>query len=390
MAMSRHTELLIIGAGPFGLAMAAYASHHHMDYLVVGHPMSFWHTHMPQGMCLRSACDWHLDPLKIHTIEAYLHTQQLRPADVEPLSRDVYVRYALWFQQQKRIEPLCMSVEQLNSSPDAPHIFEAILADGEMITARNVLLAVGFQYFQHIPDELAQTIPPGYFLHTCDCVRFDAFQGKRCLIIGGRQSAFEWAALLHEHGAAAIHVSHRHATPEFRRSDWSWVGPLVEAMVDDPGWFRRLTVEEKQALNQRFWAEGRLKLEPWLKPRIDHDPIKIWPTSQVVSCQQLPQGALEVTLSVGERLTVDHFILATGYQVNMANIPFLRRGNILPRLQRHNGYPVLDEHFQSNLPGLFITSMAATQDFGAFFAFTVSVGASARIIGSFLKSPVAR
>jgi hypothetical protein len=103
----------------------------------------------------------------------------------------------------------------------------------------------------------------------------------------------------------------------------------------------------------------------------------------------LPQGVLEVTLSVGERLTVDHFILATGYQVNMANIPFLRRGNILPRLQMRNGYPVLDEHFQSNLPGLFITSIAASQDFGAFFAFTVSVGASARIVGSFLKSSVA-
>jgi FAD-dependent urate hydroxylase len=155
------------------------------------------------------------------------------------------------------------------------------------------------------------------------------------------------------------------------------------------GWFRRLTVEEKQALNQRFWDEGRLKLEPWLKPRIDHDPIKIWPTSQVVSCQQLPQEALEVTLSVGERLTVDHCILATGYQVNMANIPFLRRGNILPRLHMRNGYPMLDAHFQSNLPGLFITSMAASQAFGAFFAFTVSVGASARIIGSFLRSSVA-
>src|SRR5918996_938102 len=33
MAMSRHTELLIIGAGPFGLAMAAYASHHHTVHM---------------------------------------------------------------------------------------------------------------------------------------------------------------------------------------------------------------------------------------------------------------------------------------------------------------------------------------------------------------------
>jgi hypothetical protein len=160
-------------------------------------------------------------------------------------------------------------------------------------------------------------------------------------------------------------------------------------MVEDPGWFRRLAAEAKQALNQRFWAEGRLKLEPWLKPRIDHDTIQLWPTSQVVSCRQLPQGALEVTLDVGERLTVDHIILATGYKVNLAQIPFLRRGTILSSLQLSNGYPILDEHLQSSIPGLFITSMPATQDFGSFFAFTVSVRASAQIIGSFLRHAVA-
>ena len=116
--MPQHTELLIIGAGPFGLAMAAYASHHHMDYLAVGYPMSFWQTHMPQGMSLRSACDWHLDPLNIHTIEAYLQTLQFRPTDVEPLARDVYLHYAQWFQTQKMIQPQTKLVEQLNHSAD--------------------------------------------------------------------------------------------------------------------------------------------------------------------------------------------------------------------------------------------------------------------------------
>jgi FAD-dependent urate hydroxylase len=389
MPMPQPTELLIIGAGPFGLAMAAYASHHHIDYVVVGSPMSFWHHHMPQGMYLRSACDWHLDPLNIHTIEAYLQTRRLRPTDVEPLARDVYLDYARWFQEQKMIEPRAKVVEQLNHSPGPPHVFEAVLDDGASIIARNVLLAVGFQYFKNIPTELAQSIPPEYVSHTCDCVSFDAFRGKRCLIVGGRQSAFEWAALLHEHGAATIHLSYRHATPQFQQSDWSWVSPLVDAMVDDPGWFRRLAVEDKQALNQRFWAEGRLKLEPRLKPRLDHDTITLWPTSRVVSCQQLPQGAVEVALDVGTRLTVDSIIVATGYQVNMANIPFLSRGNILPYLQLSHGYPVLDEHFQSTVPGLFITSMPATQDFGSFFAFTVSVRASAHIVGSVLQRSVA-
>src|SRR5688500_5594529 len=156
--MPRHTVLLIIGAGPCVLSMATDASHRHIDYLIGGHPMSFWHAHMPQGMYLRSACDWHLDPLKIHTIEAYLHSQRLSPADVEPLSRDFYLHYVQWFQQQKMIAPLCASVEQLNSSSDAPHVFEAVLADGEIITASNVVLAVGFQYFKNIPTEFVHMI----------------------------------------------------------------------------------------------------------------------------------------------------------------------------------------------------------------------------------------
>ena len=42
---------------------------------------------------------------------------------------------------------------------------------------------------------------------------------------------------------------------------------------------------------------------------------------------------------------------------------------------------MLDEHFQTNVPGLYVTSLAATRDFGAFLGFTVSVRAQAKIIG---------
>ena len=37
---------------------------------------------------------------------------------------------------------------------------------------------------------------------------------------------------------------------------------------------------------------------------------------------------------------------------------------------------------QTSAPGLFATSMMATQDFGPFFAFTVSARTSARLIGA--------
>ena len=212
-------------------------------------------------------------------------------------------------------------------------------------------------------------------------VDFRPLKGKRCLIIGGRQSAFEWTALLNEAGAAAVHVSHRHDSPAFAEADWSWINPLVDAMVDNPGWFRNLSPEEKDEVNHRLWAEGRLKVEPWLESRVVKETVKLWPNTQVVSCDELPGGDLVVRLDNGESLTVDHVILATGYKVKIDQVPLLAHGNILHKLMTRNGYPVLDEHFQTNIPGLFITSMTAAQDFGPFFAFTISVRTSAKLIG---------
>ena len=74
----------------------------------------------------------------------------------------------------------------------------------------------------------------------------------------------------------------------------------------------------------------------------------------------------------------------------MAQVPLLAQGNLLQRLETRNGSPVLDERFQSSVPGLFITSMPAAQVFGPFLAFTVSVRASAKVIASALKASLHR
>jgi hypothetical protein len=86
-------------------------------------------------------------------------------------------------------------------------------------------------------------------------------------------------------------------------------------------------------------------------------------------------------LDKGPTLTVDHIILATGYTVKMGRVAFLVQGNILDSLATRNGFPVLDEQFQTSVPGLFVTSLPATQDFGPFFGFTISARLSARVIG---------
>ena len=106
----------------------------------------------------------------------------------------------------------------------------------------------------------------------------------------------------------------------------------------------------------------------------------LWPKTRIAAVHE-SHDALSVRLDNGRTFPVDAIILATGYRVQIDRVPFLARGNILDRLITHNGFPKLDEHFQTNIPGLFITSMPATQDFGPFFGFTYGVGTSAKVIG---------
>jgi hypothetical protein len=79
-------------------------------------------------------------------------------------------------------------------------------------------------------------------------------------------------------------------------------------------------------------------------------------------------------------IEVDRVIFATGYKVDLARVPFLGT-DLLDRLELDDGFPRLDPGFQSRVPGLFVTSMPATRDFGAFLAFTVSVRAATLVAG---------
>jgi len=379
---ARSVNLLIVGAGPYGLAMAACAADLSIDYEIVGDPMGFWHRHMPAGMLLRSASDWHLDPIGVDTLEEYIVGRDRKPREAEPFSRDFYLGYAAWFQRRKCIAPTSDLVIRLDMTTS--HRFHAVLASGDEITARRIVLAIGFAAFPHIPADLAAILPQGRYGHTRDEVDLERFAGRRVLMIGGRQSAYEWAALLVEAGAAEVHLVHRHPRPAFAAADWSWASPLVARMATDSGWYHRLCPKEQRVIVDRMYGEGRLKIEPWLESRVERADIRIWPETTLATCSTTAAGAISATLGTGRRLTVDHVILATGYKARIDQLPFLRSGNISSKLGTQDGFPVLDEWFQSSVHGLYITSMLASRDFGPFFGFTIAARASAQAIGAHL------
>ena len=374
-------DLIIIGAGPFGLSAASFANFHQIDYLIIGKPMAFWKENIPENMYLRSGTDWHLDPYGNYTIETFLKSRNKSPKDVKPLPLTLFLDYAEWFQEQQNINVLDKLIVKLDYL-EGEKKYLITLKDGKEIKAINVLIAIGFKFFKKLPVYLTKKLPAGSFTHTCDVVKFEKFKDKSVLIIGGRQSAYEWAALIVEAGAKTVHISHRHETPEFAESNWSWIDPIMDQMVDNPEWYRTLNKKEQEEIERKFWIEDSQKLEPWLLPRIDRENIKIWPLSNVVKCDEANSGLYKVHMDNGKRLEVDHIILATGYKVDINKIPFLSSGNILPKLNINEGFPDLDGYLQTSLPGLYMTSMIATKSFGRFFAYIASCRTSSQIVGN--------
>jgi FAD-dependent urate hydroxylase len=369
-----QVELLVIGAGPYALSIAALARERGIGSVVLGRPMGFWRENMPEGMFLRSGPDWHLDGAAVHTLEAYLEEQGIRPGEVDPIPVGVFLDYADWFKRAKGIE---VREEFVDTLVKADGRFEATLRSGERIRADAVVAAPGIRHYASVPG-WASSLPPGLAAHTCDLVRFDDMAGARVLIIGGRQSAYEWAALIREHGAARIDIAHRHDIPRFERVSWKFVDAHVEQTIAVRGYWRNLPKSGQDAVARRFWEVGRLTLEYWLTPRLAWDGIHRWPGTEVVEVTPVGDDEVRVLLSDGTGLAVDRVVFGSGYRAELTKVPYL--AGVLKHVKVSNGFPVLDEAFQTSLDGLYVTGFSATQDFGPFFGFVKGSPAAATLI----------
>src|SRR6202023_4346234 len=100
MVVSRvgvHRRIVVIGAGPFGLALATRLQAANADYILFGRVMSFWQEHVFQGACLLSdplRCSLSLDGFDSKGYESSRGIPLPRP-----LPADEFVGYGRWFQR---------------------------------------------------------------------------------------------------------------------------------------------------------------------------------------------------------------------------------------------------------------------------------------------------
>jgi FAD-dependent urate hydroxylase len=370
--MADHTDLLVIGAGPYAYSAAAYARDHGISTRIVGRPMAFWRDQMPSDMYLRSGPDWHLDGQGHDTFEAFFEDRGLDPTDHDPIPIGVFLDHTEWFAERKGLPVEERMVAGL-TQPDGEFVAE--MADGGTITATKVLAAPGVAHYAALPD-WADAVPAERRSHTSELVRFEDLSGARVVIVGGRQSAYEWAALLCDHGAERVDVVHRHDTPAFARVSWTFVDDYVDQTLATRGWWRQLPAEEQSAIASRFWQVGRLTLEHWLVPRLDPEVVHRHPRCEVVSVETAGAG-VRLVLSDGDALEANHVVFASGFRADLARVPYL--SGVMDRISVTDGFPDLSEGFETSLAGLYVVGFSATRDFGPFYGFTKGCPSAARI-----------
>ena len=148
-------DVVIVGAGPYGLSIAAHLADSGIRFRIFGDPMSIWQKHMPKGMRLKSEgfASSLSDPRSQFTLRHYCQQEGIEYADVgEPVRLDTFVAYGLAFQRKfvpNLEEKFVVSLQESLVG------FELQLEDGEKVLARSVVVAVGISYYSYLPPVLA-------------------------------------------------------------------------------------------------------------------------------------------------------------------------------------------------------------------------------------------
>ncbi|GCE48255.1 pyridine nucleotide-disulfide oxidoreductase [Thermosporothrix hazakensis] len=374
-------DAVVIGAGPYGLSIAAHLLHHGLRVAIFGKPLQLWRDYMPDGMWLRS--EWWAsslsDPTGKGSIKAFFREIGYMPG--EPLPIELFIRYGLWFQEQlvpEIQETFITDIEQQDGQ------FLLTRDDGGKLSSRVVIMAHGLHYYTYQPEAF-QKFSPELVSHASTHKQFTRFQDKEVAVIGGGQSALETAALAQECGARVHLISRRPLTwikgetPDDTflhrilhpragiNSDWvSWT---LEKL---PYAFYKLPKSLKATVTSRLYGPMG---SSWLRPRVQNKAT-IHEAQPIVDMHETDRG-IELRLSSGKQLTVEHIILGTGYRCDLRKVPMLNNA-LLSRIRTYEQAPLLSPFFESSVPNLYFVGFSSVLGAGPLYRFVLGADATAR------------
>ncbi len=288
-------DVLIVGAGPSGLATAIAARHFGLDYVV-----------LEQGSLVDAIRRFPLNMVFFTTPELMeiggitLTTPYDKPTRAEALR--YYRKVVDTFQLQVSLFEEVVSI-QPPPAPSEPFIVESRTARGvaRVREARHVVLAMGYYGLENRLNVPGEDLPHVSHFYT----EAHPYYRQRVVIVGGKNSAVEAALEIHRAGG---HVTMVHRGSGFGESVKYWVKPDIENRV----------------------KEGSIAAQ------FNANVAEIRPS--------------EVVLDTGVTLPAEAVLLLTGYHADEA---FMTRiGVEIHPETRSPKYHV--DTYETNVPGLFV------------------------------------
>ncbi|HTG68516.1 MAG TPA: NAD(P)-binding domain-containing protein [Candidatus Udaeobacter sp.] len=364
-------DLIIIGAGPYGISLAAHAAASKLSYVLLGKPMHFWKDQMPQNMFIRTNPRYISLSDKFDTLTIEHFSSETGVELQSPFPRPAFVEYAFWFAKQAGVAFTPELAAQLDYSSTG---FLVTTNEGNHYQSQHAIVATGLQHYSYIPSVLS-ALPPQLLSHTFGLTEFNRFAGKKVAVIGSGQSAWEAAALLHMAGSETELLFRREAV-QFASDDNSASG---QKLIDSAEQFYRLPPELKQ---ERWHTPRQGSVAPFLRPYVE-GKLPSTGSAAIELAEVTSDGKALLTLSNKQTRLVDHVIAATGYRISLDQVPFLPP-YLLQAIEREKDkfspFPLLGAQFESSVPGLYFAGPLAAHTHGPAFGFIAGLRQACRSI----------
>ena len=201
--ISRGCNTVVVGAGPYGLSIAAHLRVKGLDHRIFGNPLETWRTAMPAG---------HAPQVRRIRLESLRAAPRLDPRGLLSIARDPVPPDARSGRRWRRSSTTgstsssgsfrTWSRGTVASVVRLPKGFRVTLDDGEELDARQVVVAAGITHFASLPAAF-EGLPASLVTHANAHRELDRFGGQDVTVLGAGASAVELAVGLAAIGARA-------------------------------------------------------------------------------------------------------------------------------------------------------------------------------------------
>lgn len=384
-------ETAIIGAGPYGLSLAAHLAECRRPFAIFGKPMESWRS-MPAGMILKSepmaSNLW--DLAGEHSLERFSRDSRFayrRTGD--PLTLDRFLAYADWFRKRTvpNIDPAY--VTNLRRDPDGGFVLE--FAQRSSVKARKVVIATGQNPFARMPEPFAR-LPADLASHSIQVTDPSQFAGRDVAIVGLGQSALETAALLLEAGAS-VRVFGRGSKVAWNESPRPAPTRLDQLRAPDaglgagweswawsefPGVYRRLPEAWRFRKLKRSWGPAGAW---WLRDRVV-GKISLFTGVRIEQADAVG-GRVKLRLRGADggasEAVADHIVACTGFELDFERLPYID-ASLRRQIAVRRKAPLLSASFETTAPGLYAIGLPAAPTFGPSLRFMYGAKFAARTV----------